>query len=93
MTKSAVSVLATAYVGLSLYFLARFFCHMMAAAADRKNKSILGTVDPFARYSKENYSAEGWQHLVKSHTNALYFFLMIGVPILLKGIASLPISW
>ena len=30
---------------------------------------------------------------VKSHKNALYFFLMIGVPILLKGIASLPISW
>jgi hypothetical protein len=37
MTKSAVSVLAMAYVALGLYFLARFFYHMMAAAADRKN--------------------------------------------------------
>jgi hypothetical protein len=51
-------ILAAAYLGLAGFFLARFLFYMLSAAADRRDKSILGTIDPFTRYSKANYSAD-----------------------------------
>ena len=90
MTRDGVvSLLVAGYVGLALFFLLRFAFHMLAAAADRKDKSIAGTVNPFTRYRPSNYSSQGWQHLVRSRRNAICFALMIGVPLLLKGIVSL----
>jgi hypothetical protein len=80
------SLVAATYAGIALFFLVRFTFHMLAALADRKNKSLGGTLNPRVRYSPSNYSADGWQHLVKSHRNAVYFALMIVVPLLLGGV-------
>lgn len=46
MTEVVGYVLAAASLGLAGFFLARGMFYMLSAAADRRDKSILGTIDP-----------------------------------------------
>jgi hypothetical protein len=59
--------------------------HMGQAWADRKDKSLLG-MSYFTRWSKSNYSPEGWQHLVKGYKNWGCFALMVIALMLVQAV-------
>lgn len=68
------------------FFMGRGIFHRVSADDYRKDRSFLGTVNPFILFSKRNYSAEGWRHFVKGRRNAAYFALVVLAFIVLKGI-------
>jgi len=84
MVKLVGYVLEAMCLCLAAFFLARGIFHKISAGDHRKDRSVLGTA--FGRYSKENYSVEGWQHLVKGLKNSAYFVLTVLALALVQGI-------
>ena len=79
------NALTAGVVVLAVFFLVRGAWHMIQAGDDRKDKSLLGMWYSI-RWSKSNYSREGWHHLVKGYKNGGYFALMVIALVLVHAV-------